>query len=147
MGRLVVKRYDDWNTDQLVIRIQFKDDFSGDKPMQEYRINYETLLSVKHVEKGIRDLIDYYAGKFNVPTDEVVMYKLDYPPPTGTGKSTNWDRMRAELKDKFPVLQRGVHCPVKICKRLDNVGHIIIHLNDIHKWSREAIAKWVDSLG
>jgi hypothetical protein len=33
-----------------------------------------------------------------------------------------------------------------VCEQLDVVGRIIPHLNDDHRWTRERIADWVESI-
>lgn len=43
-------------------------------------------------------------------------------------------------------LQKVVKCPDKGCQRSNSIQYIIIHLNDGHEWSREAIADWLDTL-
>lgn len=41
-------------------------------------------------------------------------------------------------------LGKAVACPHPKCEAESNWINIIMHLNDQHKWSREAIAEWVD---
>lgn len=37
-------------------------------------------------------------------------------------------------------------CPVDECAQRSIISSLIPHINDLHKWSREAIADWLDSL-
>ena len=55
------------------------------------------------------------------------------------------------LKERFPVLvDEMMRCPVarqEYCLLLTReVMGIIYHLNDVHRWTREAIADWVETL-
>lgn len=53
------------------------------------------------------------------------------------------------LFDTYPELD-NVHtiCPVSLCYATDSrsILSVIVHLNDHHQWSREAIADWLDSI-
>jgi hypothetical protein len=43
----------------------------------------------------------------------------------------------------WQIVERMATCPA--CnRRQSNVGEIIVHLNDQHRWTREAIADWLD---
>jgi len=37
-------------------------------------------------------------------------------------------------------------CPVKACRVRRVTANVIVHLNDDHRWTREQIAEWVDTL-
>jgi hypothetical protein len=68
-------------------------------------------------------------------------------PPAETGSI-----VQRNLKRLFPGLIELVTCPV--CKNENatmapqqmQLDRAIIHLNDTHKWSREAVADWLESL-
>jgi hypothetical protein len=68
-------------------------------------------------------------------------------PSTATGSI-----VQRNLKKLFPGLVELVTCPV--CKNKDatmipqqmQLDRAIIHLNDTHAWSREAVADWLESL-
>jgi hypothetical protein len=68
-------------------------------------------------------------------------------PPTATGSI-----VQRNLKKLFPGLVELVTCPV--CKNKNAIiepqqiqlASAIIHLNDTHSWSREAVADWLESL-
>lgn len=47
---------------------------------------------------------------------------------------------------EHPLMHDYVDCPVKSCAVMDRLKHIILHLNDEHKYSREEIANWLDTL-
>lgn len=49
-----------------------------------------------------------------------------------------------ELSHKLPGIEQQVTNP--ITKEISSLWSIIIYLNDIEKWSREAIADWVEIL-
>ena len=47
------------------------------------------------------------------------------------------------------LLGEGRDCPIggrANCGRISSVANLIVHLNDDHRWTREAIAGWLDSL-
>jgi len=48
------------------------------------------------------------------------------------------------MNNLFPVLNETVKCPT--CLDSGPLDKIIIGLNDIHKWTREQIADWLESL-
>lgn len=56
------------------------------------------------------------------------------------------DTPLSKLKDSLPGLRVIMGCPVKLCSRKTNVWYLIVHLNDTHKWKREQIADWLDTL-
>jgi hypothetical protein len=51
-----------------------------------------------------------------------------------------------QLISVMPALKTKVACPA--CPRREpvSVSRTVVHLNDDHLWSREAIADWLDSL-
>jgi hypothetical protein len=71
-----------------------------------------------------------------------------------TGRSNGDDAsvpVRGDIPSQWTVdvppewnLFLAVSCPV--CEQLDVVGRIIPHLNDDHRWTRERIADWVESI-
>lgn len=57
--------------------------------------------------------------------------------------------VQRNLKKLFPALNEQASCPA--CAKLDDkttgtIDKMIIHLNDVHTWTREAIADWLESL-
>jgi hypothetical protein len=50
------------------------------------------------------------------------------------------------LKNVLPCLYEQVKCPDHGCTVGSNMANMIIHLNDDHLWTREAIADWAESL-
>jgi hypothetical protein len=66
------------------------------------------------------------------------------------------ESLLAEMVRLIPALEKfTVTCPVvpfsegfplSNCAYPDFLSDIIIHLNDEHKWSRERIADWLDTL-
>lgn len=54
-------------------------------------------------------------------------------------------RPSKDLDAYFDVLDGTVRrCPGEGCRKVLTLGALIVHLNDDHRWSREAIAAWVD---
>lgn len=53
-----------------------------------------------------------------------------------------------QFRDVFPAveMQTVSPCPCLRVSNRNNVGDIVIHLNDWHRWSREAIAEWVKTI-
>ena len=48
------------------------------------------------------------------------------------------------LEQYFDCLEGTVRrCPVVGCHKVISLGALIVHLNDAHHWTREAIAGWV----
>lgn len=64
-----------------------------------------------------------------------------------------WDALgcgwRDPLKDPPPAicafLNQPAICPSCFLRRRANLGQIVAHLNDHHRWTRERIADWVES--
>ena len=53
-------------------------------------------------------------------------------------------RPTKDLEQYFDCLEGTVRrCPVAGCPKVISLGALIVHLNDAHEWSREAIAAWV----
>lgn len=48
------------------------------------------------------------------------------------------------LRDRYSFLSNEARCPE--CEHSDDACCIIWHLNDVHRWTREAIADWVESI-
>ena len=50
----------------------------------------------------------------------------------------------AEAENTFAYMQAaGVDCPA--CKRINSLLGTCTHLNDVHKWTREHIADWLEA--
>lgn len=81
-----------------------------------------------------------------VTTDTVVQHQFGYgkpqPDPAAKQGLTDLDRL-AEL---LPALYERVKCPMSCRRGDDELEAVIVHLNDYHKWTREAIADWLDTL-
>jgi hypothetical protein len=56
------------------------------------------------------------------------------------GQTTNVEELSKQLPG---VEQIAVH---PVAKNVNSIRNIIINLNDVHKWTREQIADWLDSL-
>ena len=53
-------------------------------------------------------------------------------------------RPTKDLEEYFDCLEGTVRrCPVEGCAKVISLGALIVHLNDSHLWTREAIAAWV----
>ena len=53
-------------------------------------------------------------------------------------------RPSKDLEEYFDCLEGTVRrCPVEGCAKVISLGALIVHLNDGHLWTREAIAAWV----
>lgn len=53
------------------------------------------------------------------------------------------------VREPFPYMKERAECPVAGCeqvpKRLRDMIGVVVHLNDDHRWTREAIADWLRS--
>lgn len=56
----------------------------------------------------------------------------------------NGQRTPEQLAKKLPGFDQVEFHPVR--KNLDTIGHIIQDLNDNYKWTRDAIADWIETL-
>lgn len=56
--------------------------------------------------------------------------------------------MVADLSLIFPAILASSQCPVpdEGCGGDDDIWSLVVHLNDFHKWSREKVADWLDTL-
>jgi len=60
-------------------------------------------------------------------------------------------RFYRELQKGYPFLKTETECPAcgdVVEHAIDGVGDgiaVIVHLNNHHRWSREAIAEWIDA--
>jgi hypothetical protein len=57
----------------------------------------------------------------------------------------------AEASSRFPILLSLTICPTAACPLFVGgttleLGNVVTHLNDEHRWTREAIAMWVETL-
>lgn len=49
--------------------------------------------------------------------------------------------------ESFPELKQRVNIPCGCEMCYNNIGDIIVHLNDKERWSREKIADWLEGIG
>lgn len=64
-----------------------------------------------------------------------------------SGRSANWfqaDEVSRALVDTLPCLVEDATCPVG-CNSNWRLIDAVAHLNDDHRWTREAIADWLDA--
>lgn len=47
------------------------------------------------------------------------------------------------VREAFPIWSREVVCPMEDCGEFGPLLSACSHLNDIHEWSREAVAFWI----
>jgi hypothetical protein len=70
-------------------------------------------------------------------------YEGAFGPPPMRGAVAVITTLRDELEAAFPELRERATCPV--CEMSSRaLGSLLIHLNDEEKWTREAIADWLD---
>lgn len=75
-----------------------------------------------------------------------------------TDQQLDFEDMMVEEYERLPGGEHYVPCPeptiiesengptpISRCRNLDDLHHMIIHLNDYHKWPREKIADYVES--
>lgn len=70
-------------------------------------------------------------------------------------QSTSTANMADKIRERIPVLETSTQtCPgcvalyegTKVPPKRASLRHVIIHLNDAHRWTREEIADWLDTL-
>jgi hypothetical protein len=60
-------------------------------------------------------------------------------------KDMDGQRPTRDLVDFFDCLEGSVRwCPVEGCKKHLLLSALIVHLNDVHEWSREQVAVWLE---
>jgi len=102
----------------------------------------------------------YWCGQVNqqfkpIPSKKMLQEKFEKTKQhladtavVGLGPDTG-SIVQKNLKKLFPALKEIVTCPV--CAKLDKdrsstLDRMIIHLNDEHRWTREEVADWLESL-
>lgn len=90
-------------------------------------------------------------GNLKVALEQAIKLKEEikkqkYELATKTYKGFNGSKVQDDLREVLPCLYQTVKCPA--CKKNYTavMSEIIIHLNDEHDWTREAIADWSESL-
>lgn len=85
---------------------------------------------------------DYYIGQ-RASCALGAAYEGMYRLPT----EMSGQRPTRDLDRFFDCLEGRVQwCPVVGCKRHLLLSAMLVHLNDMHKWSREQIATWLEAL-
>lgn len=92
--------------------------------LYQYQASVTTLTSVAEYDKTFQDAL-WKAGHYQV--------------------APVWD----EMKNQMPELDQMVRCPghSSECWWASSVWSMVQHLNDSHRWSREAIADWLEESG
>jgi len=65
-------------------------------------------------------------------------------PPAQSGPSNS--QLVGMLARRIPGMRERVCCPHPGCDVGSSVDRVVIHLNDYHRWAREMIADWLDTL-
>jgi len=95
--------------------------------------------------KIIRPEFKHLSGKASYVNEAYVGVTKNYfSPEPGIG-----DTVETIMSTLFPVLNSYIRCPVKECEfkhSKASLKNVIIGLNDRHKWTREQIADWLESL-
>src|SRR5690606_12277031 len=86
------------------------------------------------------------SGKGGVVSGNSLLYgKSPFPADTDSDAS-----MLAHESKKLPGVEHIVRCPgtrnESPCPSVTSIYYIIQHLNDIHRWTREAIADWLEEI-
>lgn len=101
------------------------------------RFDSEPYLSGLRLEQITRTI----CAEFGLVYDGYNLTDVKPDPVTG-----DFTKMKEKLREAFPKLKDRKGCPAcQYPNSSETVEHLIIHLNDVHKWSREAIAEWVDN--
>lgn len=97
---------------------------------EEIKIQYMTIVNPKKL----------YTPPKPKPKPLPVAPTTTWKPQTGFSSS----KVTRSLKNAIPDIQKEVKCPA--CDRVSTVMSTCIHLNDNHRWKREAIADWTETL-
>jgi hypothetical protein len=85
---------------------------------------------------------DYFKGKFAscaLGAAYEGMYRLP--------ENVEGTRPTKDLEWFFDVLEGTIRaCPFEGCKKKLVLSALIVHINDAHRWSREQIATWLESV-
>ena len=85
---------------------------------------------------------DYFKGKFAscaLGAAYEGMYRLP--------ENVEGTRPTKDLEWFFDVLEGTIRtCPMDGCKKKLVLSALIVHINDAHRWSREQIATWLESV-
>jgi len=106
------------------------DKFLGDESLSlqsylyQYQASVTTLTSVAEYDKSFQEMLWKVGHHQTAPV---------------------WDKM----KNQMPEMNQMVECPggFGACWWTSSVWSMVQHLNDSHRWSREAIADWLEESG
>ncbi len=56
------------------------------------------------------------------------------------------DKENRDSQPRWPYMRRLAVCPARGCGEVHRRSDLVMHLNDDHRWSRERIAAWVETL-
>jgi hypothetical protein len=103
----------------------------GEAPfVSPYAMPYDTL-GYKKTQVFQQEM----ASKYTAP------YPALGPPPTNLASNAT-----KQLKNLIPDIEKKVKCPVKSCKAEAPLFNSVMHLNDSHAWTPNAVADWMESL-
>lgn len=66
--------------------------------------------------------------------------------PSKTQEGPHNQQLVTRLADRIPGMQEHLKCPASAEHAAQDVMSLVIHLNDVHRWTREAIADWLDTV-
>lgn len=105
--------------------------------------NAKSQLVINYIAKAIVD--DHFSGMDSYVKDGVLQYirgvLLSFDMPDA---SVQGDDNVSILAKSLPGMEQQIMCPR--CDFGNSMYHIVQHLNDHHKWSRDKIADWLDDL-
>jgi hypothetical protein len=150
---ITVTAREDFQRDSLAITVSYEG-----FPSDTYYVTHEILeTSIADLDYFLQMASDHYVEKYKVSPDWRTYYmdggKTAYdtviPKSIGITNTSGWGQMLELLGEKYSILNKNSKCPVgkkPNCGGSPTVMNLIIHLNDEHKWTREQVADWVDTL-
>jgi len=89
----------------------------------------------------------HYAAAWDKPAQISTFATAGYVAAvTSTVESTGYAYAGKALTSVLPGLDTRTVCPVKDCEDSSTVYATVMHLNDDHGWTRQAVADWLDTL-
>lgn len=121
--------------------------YSSEMTIVDESVNFDDFNNMSLFNKS-------YTVTFNIDMDQFInsltavgfsVETLTSLMPGLAGTLEKFDGGKPEILNQYkPMLNQMVKCPA--CDDSDTLEMVVMDLNDTHKWTREAIADWMDGL-